>query len=344
MIGSSSMQKVSQRQRFMLSLPGFMLLAAFLIGGGIGALTIGTPTAYAAQAEQTQSLDAEAPEQRAFANKDCQGTQLRPNFGGVVEVRKGEVVCGDVTSFGGKVVIHGEVTGDVVTFGGNVILTGEVDGNVSLYGGDLFTPERAHINGDIHVCGGNWTEGTGLQLHGSVFRCTGGVNTLLGNDAGVQLRFWYIITWVTLGVVLTTLLPEHVMMVRTTAKCKLRRSLALGLLSTLLAPVILAVLIALIIAIPLAILVAVGFIAAWALGTVAIGWIVGDMIVQRIAPNQNTRVMQIVVGLAVLAFLGSLPYIGWIISLLSGMSGLGAVFLSRFGTRLYGQPKRPINW
>ncbi|BCL81536.1 hypothetical protein ccbrp13_40010 [Ktedonobacteria bacterium brp13] len=335
------MQKVSLRQRFMLTLPRLLLLAAFLIVGGIEALISGTPTAHAAQTDQSRSL--EGTEHRGL-DSGCQGTQRKPNFGGVVEVSRGEVVCGDVTSFGGQVVIHGEVIGDVVAFGGNVIVDGVVDGNISLYGGNLFTPDRAHVNGDIHVCGGNWTEGDGMQLHGSVFHCTGGLDMLLGNNAGVQLRFWYIITWVMLGIVLTTLLPEHVMLVRTTAKSKLRRSLALGLLSMLLAPIILAVLIALIIAIPFAILVAVGFIAAWALGTVSVGWIVGDMIVQRIAPNQNTRMVQIVVGLAVLAFLGSLPYIGWIISLLVGMIGLGAVFLSRFGTRLYGQPKRPITW
>jgi len=122
----------------------------------------------------------------------------------------------------------------------------------------------------------------------------------------------------------------------------MRRSLILGLLSILLAPAILAVLVALIIPIPLAILVAIGLIAAWALGTVAIGWLIGDHIMRFVSPHQNTRVLQVVVGLTVLVLAGSLPYIGWLIILGAGLLGLGAAFLSRFGTRLYSQPKQPL--
>lgn len=185
-------------------------------------------------------------------------------------------------------------------------------------------------------------EGTDLQLHGSVFDCTKSVGSILSSDVGLEFRFWFILTWVALGVLLTTLLPEHVMLVRTTAKSKSRRSLVLGLLSILLAPAVLIVLAALIISIPLAILVVVGLIAAWALGTVAVGWLVGDFILRTVAPHQNTRPMQVVVGLTVLALAESLPYVGLLISLGAGLLGLGAVFLSRFGTRLYGQPKQPL--
>jgi hypothetical protein len=134
-----------------------------------------------------------------------------------------------------------------------------------------------------------------------------------------------------------------VMIVRTTVKSKTRRSLILGLLTVLLAPAVLAVTIALIISIPLAILVVVGLIAAWALGTVAIGWIVGDYIMRTVAPRQNKRPLQVAVGLTVLALAGSLPYIGWFVSIGAGLLGLGAVLLSRFGTRLYSQPRQPLS-
>ena len=50
----------------------------------------------------------------------------------------------------------------------------------------------------------------------------------------------------------------------------------------------------------------------------------------------------VVVGLAVLALAGSLPFIGWFVSIGAGLLGLGAVFLSRFGTRLFSQPRQPL--
>jgi small-conductance mechanosensitive channel len=133
------------------------------------------------------------------------------------------------------------------------------------------------------------------------------------------------------------------MIVRTTVKSKMRRSLALGLLTVLLAPAVLAVLIALIISLPLAILIVIGLIAAWALGIVAIGWMLGDYILRIVALHHNKRSLQVVVGLAALALAGSLPYIGWFVSIGAGLIGLGAVFLSRFGTRLYSQPRQPLS-
>jgi hypothetical protein len=327
------MQKVSRRQQLMLTLPGLVLLTAFFIGGSIKALG-DVPTAYAAEAKSSIK-------ERA-GSSECIGEQRKPSLESIVVVSSGEIVCGDLTSFGGEVVIHGVVNGNVVAFAGNVVIDGAVNGTVTLYGGNFTSQNGAHINGDIHVCGGRWTREADSQLYGSIIDCTKGVGLLLGNDGGVTFRFWSTLAWVVLGILLTTLLPEHVMLVRTTVRSKTRRSFALGLLSVLLAPVVLAVLFALIIAIPLAILVAVGLIAAWALGTVAIGWIVGDYILRRIVPHQNTRPMQVGVGLTVLALVGSLPQIGWFISLIAGLLGLGAVFLSRFGTRLYSQPRQPL--
>ncbi|GCE27049.1 hypothetical protein KDA_25330 [Dictyobacter alpinus] len=332
------MQKVSRRQRFMLSLPGLVLLAAFLIGGGVEAFTTGIPTASAKQA--SGQLDTRGTQ----ANADCNGGRSKTSLRDAVVVSRGETMCGDLTSFWGNVTIQGEVKGDVVVIGGNVVIDGGVDGNVTLYGGNLRSSPGAHVNGDIHVCGGQRSKDADLLLHGSYYGCPTGVVDMLGSDAGIQFRFWYIVTWVLLGMLLTTLLPEHVMMVRTTVKSKLRRSLALGLLSILLAPTIFAVLLALIIPIPLAILVAVGLFAAWALGTVSIGWIIGDWITKRILPQHDTRLVQVGIGLAVLALFGSLPYIGWLINIGIGILGIGAVFLSRFGTRLYGPPKQPLSW
>lgn len=333
------MQKVSQRQRFMLTLPGFMLVVAFLIGGGVAAFLTGLPTTFA----MGPSKETDLPEGTQKAT-GCTEQQGKPSFRNDLVVSSSDVMCGNLTSFWGNVTILGEVRGDVVVIGGNVDIEGKVIGNVTLYGGALISRPGAYVNGDIHVCGGQPVQNTALRLHGSFFGCQNGIVDMLRSDAGMEFHFWYIVTWVVLGMLLTTLLPEHVMMVRTTVKSKLRRSAALGLLSILLAPTILIVLLALIIPIPLAILIVVGMLAAWALGMVAISWIIGDMILHRIAPQFDTHLMQVCVGLAILSLLGSLPYIGWLVNIGVGVLGIGAVFLSRFGTRLYSQPKQPLPW
>src|SRR6266581_4337683 len=325
MAGSSSM--LTGRIRWFTFL---LLLPALLLGIGEKNLPWITPTALA------------AGKYLENAPGDCKDQHHQPSFGGTVVVDTSEVVCGNLTSFGGTVAINGEVRGDVVAFNSTMVIAGTVDGNVDLYGGAVTLQNGSHVHGDIHLYGSNWIRGPGSQLDGAVIDHTKHVGWPLPERGGFSFPFWAILIWIALGMLLTSLFPEHVMLVRTTVVNKMQRSLVIGLLSILLALPVLVVLIALIFSIPLAIIVALGLIAAWALGTVAIGEIIGEYIVRTVAPQRSTRLIQVVVGLTVLVLAGSLPYIGWLISLGAGLLGLGAVFLSRFGTRLYSQPKRPL--
>jgi len=312
-------------------LSGIWLIIALVVGVGSGLLVGGNTPAKAASISTARNAT------------ECTEEHPKPSFGSTIVVSNSDRICGSLTTFGGTTIVQGEVNGDIVAFAGSVIINGQVDGNVNLYGGNLTLQNGAHINGDIHVCGGQWIEGTNSQYHGTVFECTKSVTSLLSGDGSPGSRFWLVFTWVALALLLTVLLPEHVMLVRTTVKSKWRRSFVLGLLTILLTPAVLSVLIALIIPIPLAIIVAIGLIAAWALGTVAVGWLIGEYLMHMVAPHYYARSIQVVVGSAVLALAGTLPYIGWIISIGAGLLGLGAVFLSRFGTRLYVQPKQPLS-
>jgi hypothetical protein len=265
-----------------------------------------------------------------------------PSFGGAIVVASNEVVCGNVTTFGGTLAIDGIVQGGIVAFNSDIVIRGTVDGPINLYGGRVTLESGSRIIGDINLYGASWTQSDNVQLQGAVNDHAKNVNWLFTSIGGFGFSFWTWLIWIASGILLTSLLPEHVMLVRTTAVSKMRRSAIVGLLSMLLAPPVLIVLIALVLSIPLAIIVGIGLIAAWGLGTVSVGWQVGEYIIHKVAPHYNTRLMQIVVGLTVLVVAESLPYIGWLITVGVGLLGLGAVFLSRFGTRLYGQPKRPL--
>jgi len=327
------MHDVRKRQWGLLSLIAFLLPLAFLIAAGgelLAAITGITPTVMAAQSDL------------AGAKSDCTYEHRGPTFGLAVVVDANETECGNLTTFGGTVAIDGVVKGNIAAFNSNVVITGTVEGNIELYGGNLILQSGSHVHGDINLYGGHWTQAKGTQINGAVIDRTEHLDSLLLGNGGFRFSVWSLLIWVPLGILFTTLFPEHVMFVRTTVVSKARRSFIIGLLSILLAPPVLVVLIALVLSIPLAIIVGLGLIAAWALGTVAIGGNLGDYIMRKVAPQQNTRLMQIVVGLTVLVLAGSLPYIGWFISIGVGLLGLGAVFLSRFGTRLYDQPRQPL--
>jgi cytoskeletal protein CcmA (bactofilin family) len=324
------MLNVRCRQWLVIALPTAMALIALFLSGS-GQLLAGiTPAVMAASRSAN------------IAQNECTSTHQEPSFGGTIVVETNEIACGNLTTFGGTVAINGEVRGDIVAFTSSVVIAGTVDGNIQLYGGRVILQSGSRVFGDIHLYGGQVVEGLNAQLQGSVIDHTKRVDWLFTDNGAFRFSFWSLLIWVALGILLTSVLPEHVMLVRTTVVSKTRRSLVIGLLSVLLAPAVLIVLIALVLSIPLAIIVGLGLVAAWALGTVAVGWLVGDYIMRRVAPQHNTRLIQIVVGLTALVLAGSLPYIGWLISIGVGLLGLGAVFLSRFGTRLYSQPKQPL--
>ncbi len=276
---------------------------------------------------------------------DCTSTQRAPVLGQTLVVGEREVVCGDLTLFGSTLDVTGQVRGNILAFGSNINIAGKVSGDVDLYGGRATLQNGSRVRGNINLYGGSERREAGASLDGAVNDRSQHVSLWLpGLSNGFAFPFWPMVIWVVLGLALVSLLPEHVMFVRATVASQARRSLLLGLLSLLLAPAVLIVLIALIIPIPLAVIIVCGLIAAWALGTIAIGWLMGEYIMRAIAPRHNTRLVQVTVGLTVLVLVGSLPYIGWLVSIGAGLLGLGAVFLSRFGTRLYGQPRHPLKF
>jgi hypothetical protein len=264
-----------------------------------------------------------------------------PSFDENIVIRPREVVCGDVTSFGGSVNIQGELHGNVTAFNSTTSITGQIFGNLTVFGGSIALNSGEQIHGHIAIYGNKKSNAQSKPLDGIIPDHTKD-QAFPGRMGEFTFPFWPLIIWIILGIALSSLLPEHVMFVRTTVTTETRRSIIIGLLSIVLAPVVLVILVALILTIPLALILGLGLIAAWILGTVAISWIVGEYILDAVAPKYNTRLIDVVVGLTVLVLVGSIPYIGWLISIGMGLLGLGAVFLSRFGTRLYSQPKQPL--
>ena len=264
-----------------------------------------------------------------------------PSFRENIVIGSREVVCGDVTSFGGSVIVQGALHGNITAFNSNTFIAGQIFGNLTLFGGTIVVNNSEKIHGHIALYGTRELNAQGKQIENTPIDHVQN-RSFSGLMGEFTFPFWPLVIWTILGIALSSLLPEHVMFVRTTVTTKTRRSIMIGLLSIILAPAVLIVLVALILPIPLALILGLGLIAAWILGTVAISWTIGEYILLAVAPKYNTRLIDVIVGLTVLVLVGSIPYIGWLISIGVGLLGLGATFLSRFGTRLYSQPKQPL--
>jgi hypothetical protein len=64
---------------------------------------------------------------------------------------------GDLTCFGCSIRVRGEVAGDVTTFGGSIVIEdqGQVAGDVTGFGGDVRLDQGVKVSGDVTIFGGN---------------------------------------------------------------------------------------------------------------------------------------------------------------------------------------------
>jgi hypothetical protein len=281
-------------------------------------------------------------------------------FGGNATIEKSGTVEGDMAVFGGNVNIDGTVEGDVAAIGGNVNLgeTAVVEGDIALLGGHTNVAEGAQVGGSVvrpfdngfqfnfdHDFEGpkpptppqppwaearSWTD----RVAGFFADLVWTVSLLLGLAA---------ISWL-----VATFMPEQMKQVGDTVAEHGPVSFGLGLLT---------VVVSVVVGIPLLITICLAFIPILAYILIGIatlfGWIViGQLIGERLLTSAGRPypnfVVSTVIGVLVLTVISKMPVIGWIpcigfifwligflIGMVVSLTGLGAVILTRFGTRPY---------
>jgi len=90
-----------------------------------------------------------------FATAFAEGDHDRTQFGRNITIAPGEEAS-DVTCFACSVRVRGHVAGDVTTFGGGVVVEeqGEIDGDLTTFDGNLRLDNDVAIKGDVTVFGG----------------------------------------------------------------------------------------------------------------------------------------------------------------------------------------------
>jgi hypothetical protein len=101
----------------------------------------------------------------AFAD----GNRDRTQVGNIINIAPGEEVQ-DATCFGCSVRVRGHVAGDVTVFGGSVVIEPDasVNGDTTIFGGDLRIDKDAKIARDVTVFGGRIRRDPGSTVGGDV--------------------------------------------------------------------------------------------------------------------------------------------------------------------------------
>jgi len=272
-------------------------------------------------------------------------------FGGSVELEQGSIVNGDVLLFGGNAEIHGEIQGDLAVLGGNVDLgpTAVVTGGVANLGGNIHRAEGSIVEGDF-VSSDGFYGPFNFELpdlpnfgdFGDTFRVRPFGRSSIGPFfSPVTGILWFVLRTLlvaALAILVVLFWPKPAARAGRAAVSQPIVAGGLGCLTFIVAPMLMLLMAITIIGLPLSFLTVVALVVAVVFGWIAIGVEVGRRMAEafewEIHPAAAAGIGTLAVGFVV-GGIGLVPCIGWLAPLLVGSAGLGAVILTRFGSREY---------
>jgi hypothetical protein len=296
-------------------------------------------------------------EQGSAAEKDSDFVHYRVNIGdrkinegdAIVKVAESVFIPADET-----------VPGDIVVFGGNAIIEGKVAGSVVVMGGEIRARRGAEINGDVVAIGGTIEEDEEVVIRGERVM-VGGVASEIGDRLHVSIRT--IRAFASLGLFFVALVLFFITMlflrgkverVSTHISAALFKCFGAGVLTSVIGLfallIVMIPLIITIVGIPLAVVLFVSCIGIYVIACAAFVFTVGRAIARRTG-IQGGPFSYMFMGIAVMSIPeiiaimidivghGSLaPYVlfqivSTFVWLFAYVVGLGAIVLSRFGSR-----------
>ena len=285
-------------------------------------------------------------------------------FGSNFTLKSGDEFNGDLVVFGGNVTIEqgADLNGNLVVFGGTVSADGNVDGDVVVIGGQVKLEEQAVVSGDVVTIGGQVQQAEGATVKGEVVHNVSPAIELPNGtmspsietpsvrippvinvhynpflEAGRVLGSALVVAF--LGALAALFFQDQLGRVSQAVVKQPVMTTSIGLLTF----VVLFIATVTIILIPVVLLSLIPLAFAWLFGIISIGQEIGDRFARAIRQDW-TPVIATGVGTFVLVFivasiqsLNSLaPFllcITLIVPILVGLLAVGAVVITRFGTR-----------
>jgi len=156
-----------------------------------------------------------------------------------------------------------------------------------------------------------------------------------GMVSGFFRSLFGMISLAALRALLLVFLPTQLNQVAVVAQNQAAPSLGVGCLTWLVVPPLMILFVVTCLGIPLALVLGIAFVAAIALGWLAISAIVGERLLSGLKAKNIVPILAMVVGVVVLWLVTAVPILGWIVWLFIAALAVGAVVLTRFGTRPY---------
>ncbi len=273
------------------------------------------------------------------------------------------VIGEDVVRIGDDVFVDKDevIEGDVVAIFGDVICEGTIEGDAVSVGGSIDVSESGEIKGDAVAVLGMVTKEPGGMVRGQTVSVGRGTATrprfhpLGGVGGGIFSRGWqlagklaFTVLLIIVGALIIAVAGVGVDRVTDAATKSAFKMGLIGLLAEVIIAAVIAVFAITIIGIPISMLVALGALVAFLLGYTGVSVAIGRRWGNHSERSKYVSLMIGVVFLQALTILGGIlrlsggavgafgyvaSLIGWAVVYVAATVGLGAVVMSRFGTR-----------
>jgi cytoskeletal protein CcmA (bactofilin family) len=241
--------------------------------------------------------------------------------GGSVRIGAGGRVRGNAYLSGGEIVVDGHVAGHLRASGGVVRILGSVDGSVDVTAERVVVGPAARIGGDLtHRSPDPAEVASGARIGGAV--------THRPADGGGALAAWIgrlvrVGAFLFTGGVLVALFPGAADRLRETLGERPVPSVGLGLAALVGVPLALVLVGLTVLGLPLMLIGGALFAAALYVARAVLALWLGERLLGR-GPARARRVAAFLVGGALLALAGLVPWVGWLVTLAATVAGVGA--------------------
>ncbi len=229
-----------------------------------------------------------------------------------------------------------------VVVGGSLNVLGHVKHDAVAVGGSIHLGPDARIGGDAVSVGGKITKEPGATIGGDVVEVSPisispVVPAFSWKNVAPLLIIIKLVTFLGfLGMALLAalLIPKQLGTIAFHVEENFIKSFAVGLLAfVLFLPIMILMIISIIgiIFIPLVLFI---LLMAIILGYIAISQVIGKKVGQLLKNMHLSMMVEITIGLVILAVLGLIPFVGWLVHCVVAAAGLGGVLVTRFGTEI----------
>jgi len=273
-------------------------------------------------------------------------------FGNSYTLSNGQTLNSNLVVFGGNVTIeeNAAVNCTVVVFGGNVDIAGSVAEDVVVIGGSVNLDSTATVTGQVATVGGSTSRAEGATVKGGETQGFGNlpvVRPVVIDRFGILGPVWGMLTAIfnaialgLLALVVVLFWPDHTARVSAAITNSPGATGGLGLLTLIAVPILLVVTAITICLIPFTLIGALLFVMAIIFGWIALGMVLGARLSAALNLRNLSPAVSAAMGTTLFTLVSSIvqiiiPCVGWLMPFVLACLGLGAVTLTRFGTRPY---------